>query len=140
MGTAVERMIFINLPVHDLAHSKNFYEAIGATNEPNFTDESAAMMRFSAAICVMLLTHERFASFTQRTIPNAQESAQMLIALSEDSRASVDDVVSRAAAAGGTADPNPPQDHGFMYARSFADPDGHIWEPCWMDMSAMPQA
>lgn len=136
----MERMIFVNLPVKDLALSRTFYEAIGATNEPNFTDEGAAMMRFSEAIAVMLLTHERFASFTKRPIPNAHESAQMLIALSEESRESVDDVVGRAAGAGGTADPNPPQDHGFMYSRSFADPDGHIWEPAWMDMSAIPQS
>ena len=89
---------------------------------------------------MMVLTHERYASFTKRSIPNAQESAQMLIAINEEDRAAVDDVVARAAKAGGTADPNPMQEHGFMYSRSFADPDGHIWEPFWMDMSAVPPA
>jgi Predicted lactoylglutathione lyase len=135
----MERMIFINLPVTDLARSKRFYEAIGAVNDPQFTDESAAMMRFSDTICVMLLTHERFASFTSRKIPDAHESAQVLLALSEESRDAVDSMTKRAAEAGGTADPNPLQDHGFMYGRSFADPDGHIWETAWMDMSAIPQ-
>jgi len=135
----MERMIFVNLPVKDLATSMAFYEAIGATNDPTFTDDSAAMMRFSDAICVMLLTHERFASFTKRTIPNAHQSAQVLLALSTGGREEVDDLAARAAKAGGTADPNPPQDYGFMYSRSIADPDGHIWEPAWMDMSAIPQ-
>lgn len=133
----MERMIFVNLPVEDLVVSKSFYEAIGAINEPQFTDESAAMMRFSPAICVMLLTKERFAGFTQREIPDAHRVAQVLLAISEQSRDAVDATVSRAAGAGGTADPNPPQDYGFMYSRSFADPDGHIWEPAWMDMSAV---
>lgn len=136
----MQRMIAVNLPVRDLAQSIAFYEAVGAVNDPAFTDDTAAMMRFSDAICVMVLTHARYASFTKRSIPNAQESAQMLIAINEEDRASVDDVVTRAAKAGGTADPNPPQDHGFMYSRSFADPDGHIWEPFWMDMSAVPPA
>ncbi|MCW2363611.1 putative lactoylglutathione lyase [Sphingobium sp. B1D7B] len=135
----MERMIFVNLPVTDLARSMRFYEAIGAVNDPQFTDESAAMMRFSETICVMLLTRERFASFTPRKIPDAHECAQVLLALSEESRASVDAITERAAAAGGTPDPNPLQDHGFMYGRSFADPDGHIWETAWMDMSAVPQ-
>ena len=136
----MQRMIAVNLPVRDLAQSIAFYEAVGAVNDPVFTDDTAAMMRFSDAICVMVLTHERYASFTKRSIPNAHESAQMLIAINEEDRAAVDDVVARAAKAGGTADPNPPQEHGFMYSRSFADPDGHIWEPFWMDMSAVPPA
>ena len=136
----MEKMVFINLPVRDLAHSIAFYEAIGAVNDPVFTDDTAAMMRFSDKICVMVLTHERYASFTKRSIPDAHESAQMLIAINEQDRAAVDDVIARAAKAGGIADPNPMQDHGFMYSRSFADPDGHIWEPFWMDMSAVPPA
>lgn len=135
----MDRMVFINLPVRDLARSMAFYEAVGAANEPAFTDDGAAMMRFSDAICVMLLTHARFASFTRRAIPDAREVAQVLIALSVESREAVEQVVAQAAATGGSADPNPPQDHGFMYSRSFADPDGHIWEPVWMDMAAVPQ-
>lgn len=132
----MERMIFINLPVRDLSRSIAFYSAIGAVQDQHFSDDSAAMMRFSEAICVMLLTHERFRSFTTRQIPDATQSAQMLIALSQESRAEIDALVARAADTGGTADPNPVQDHGYMYARSLADPDGHIWEPVWMDMAA----
>lgn len=132
----MEKMIFVNLPVSDLSRSKTFYEAVGATNVPEFTDDSAAMMKFSDVISVMLLTHERFSGFTPRKIPDAHETAQVLLALNEESRNGVDETVDRAAKAGGRADPNPKQDHGFMYGRSYADPDGHIWETVWMDMEA----
>jgi hypothetical protein len=132
----MEKMIFVNLPVSDLARSKAFYEAVGAVNNPQFTDDSAAMMVLSPTISVMLLTHERFSGFTSRKIPNAQETAQVLLCLSEESRDAVDATVARAVAAGAVGDPNPAQDHGFMYGRSFADPDGHIWELAWMDVDA----
>ncbi|MGD9811565.1 MAG: VOC family protein, partial [Sphingobium sp.] len=108
-------------------------------NNPQFTDDTAAMMVFSPTISVMLLTHDRFRGFTPRAIPDAQETAQVLLCLSEESRDAVDATVTRAVAGGGSGDPNPLQDHGFMYGRSFADPDGHIWELAWMDMSALPQ-
>jgi predicted lactoylglutathione lyase len=126
--------------VRDLTRAIAFYRAIGGVQDKHLSDDSAAMMRFSEAICVMLLTHTRFNSFTARKIPDATQTAQMLIALSQESRDAVDAVVARASASGGTADPNPSQDHGFMYGRSFADPDGHIWEPVWMDMAAVPTA
>jgi len=132
----MEKMIFVNLPVSDLARSKAFYEAVGATNNPHFTDDSAAMMAFSPTISVMLLTHERFSGFTARKIPDAHATAQVLLCLSEESRDAVDATVARAVAAGAVGDPNPAQDHGFMYGRSFADPDGHIWELAWMDVEA----
>jgi len=136
----MERMIFVNLPVRDLARSIAFYEAIGASADPVFRDDATQMMRISDTICVMLLTHEKFGSFTSRRIPDAHESAQVLLALSAESRDAVDETTGIAGRAGGVADPNPRQDHGFMYGRSFADPDGHIWELAWMDMSAIPQA
>ncbi|WP_242126108.1 VOC family protein [Sphingobium sp. Sx8-8] len=129
------KMIFINLPVKDLAASIAFYESVGAVRNNDFADESAQMLSFSDAIHVMLLTHERFASFTPRGIPDAHETAQVLLALSEASREDVDATVDKALAAGGT-EPNPSQDYGFMYGRSFADPDGHIWEVTWMDVEA----
>ncbi|BAV64538.1 VOC family protein [Sphingobium cloacae] len=129
------KMIFVNLPVRDLPASIAFYEAVGAVRDKDFADDSAQMMRFSDTINVMLLTHERFGGFTPRRIPNAHETAQVLLALSEASRADVDDTAEKALAAGGT-EPNPKQDHGFMYGRSFADLDGHIWEVAWMDMDA----
>ncbi len=132
----MNRMIFVNLPVTDLQRSIAFYEAIGATADPHFRDETTQMMRFSDEISVMVMTHERFSSFTPRRIPNAHETAQVLLALSAESRDEVDETTQTAGRAGGTADPNPLQDHGFMYGRSFADPDGHIWELAWMDMEA----
>ena len=128
--------IFINLPVGDLTKSMGFYEAIGASNNPQFTDDSAACMVFSEAIHVMLLTHDRWRSFTSKSIPDAHKSAQVMLALSAETKAAVSQLVEKAAAAGGKADPLPTQDFGFMFGRSFEDPDGHIWETMWMDMSA----
>lgn len=137
-------MIFVNLPVRNVAASTAFYEAIGATREPRFSDESASMMQFSDTIAFMLLSHERFAHFTSKTIIDAKTHVQTLIALSAESRDGVDDMVAKAAAASGRPDPNPVQDYGFMYGRSFEDLDGHIIEVMWMDVeaavSAMTQA
>ena len=132
----MSRMIFVNLPVGDLAKSRAFLEALGAVNEPRFTDETAACMTFSESIHVMLLTHEKFGQFTPRPIADAKAGSEVLLALSADSRESVDSTVERAVTAGGTADPAPKQDYGVMYGRSVADPDGHIWELMWMDAAA----
>lgn len=132
----MERMIFVNLPVTDLQKSKTFYETIGFTNEPKFTDDTAAAMRWSETIIVMLLTHDKWKTFTTKPIVDAKTSAQVALCVSMESRAAVDAITEAANAAGGTADPNPPQDHGFMYGRSFEDPDGHVWEPMWMDTAA----
>lgn len=136
---ASERMIFVNLPVWDLGASRRFLESIGAVNEPKFTDETAAMMRFSDAINVMLLTRDKFAGFTPRKVADANESSEVLIALSAESREAVDATIDAAVAADGSADPGPRQDYGVMYGRSVADPDGHIWEFVWMDESAADQ-
>jgi len=133
------KLVFINLPVVDLARSIAFYEAVGAELNPAFSDEAAACMVISDTIHAMLLTHEKFSSFTDRAIPDAHKTAQVLICVSEDSRDAVDAVIDRAAGAGGQADPNPKQDYGFMYGRSYADPDGHIWETMWMDPDAVAQ-
>ncbi len=132
------QMIFVNLPVTDLAKSKAFYEAVGAANNPAFTDETAACMMFSDIIHTMLLTHEKWATFTSKAIPDAHTTAQVLLCVSADSRADVDAQVEKATTAGGKADPTPTQDYGFMYGRSFEDPDGHIWEVMWMDPTAIP--
>jgi uncharacterized protein len=128
----MSRMIFVNLPVADLPRAMAFYEALGLTNEPRFTDETAACMVWSEAIFVMLLTHAKWRTFTTRPIcdPGASEVS---LALTCDSRSEVDRLVEAGAAAGGTADINPSEDHGFMYQRTIADPDGHVWEPLWMD-------
>ncbi|MEO5939057.1 MAG: VOC family protein [Sphingomonas sp.] len=131
-------MIFVNLPVTDLKRSMAFYEAIGAANNPQFSNDTAAMMSFSSAVNVMILTHERFNSFTDRKIIDAHSQAQVLLALSRESRAAVDAIVDQAVGAGGSADPTPKQEFGeAMYGRSFTDPDGHIWEVMWMDVAAM---
>ena len=130
------QMIFVNLPVRDLQKSRAFLEALGAVNEPRFTDETAACMTFSDAIHVMILTHEKFKQFTPRPIANAGLASEVLLCLSATSRERVDLTVEQAVAAGGTADPAPKQDYGVMYGRSIADPDGHIWELIWMDAAA----
>jgi predicted lactoylglutathione lyase len=132
----MSRMIFVNLPVSDLQKSRAFLEALGAVNEPKFTDETAACMTFSDSIHVMILTHDKFRQFTPRPIADATAGSEVLICLSAESRESVDTAVDRAVASGGTADPAPKQDYGVMYGRSVADPDGHIWEIMWMDPAA----
>lgn len=130
------RMIFVNLPVTDLKVSMKFYEAIGATNNARFTDETAACMVFSGTIYVMLLTHEKWATFNRKPIVDARESSEVMLCISCENRAQVDEMAQVAIDAGGTGDVNPVEDHGFMYSRDFADPDGHIWEPMWIDMAA----
>lgn len=135
----MSRMIFVNLPVSDLQQSRLFLEALGAVNEPKFTDETAACMTLSVSIHVMLLTQDKFKQFTPRPISDAKAGTEVLLCLSADSRVSVDAAVERAVASGGTADPSPKQDYGVMYGRSVADPDGHIWEIMWMDPAAAEQ-
>ena len=136
----MSKLIFINLPVADLKRSMAFYEAVGAANNPQFSDETAACMVVSDTIHVMLLTHDKWKTFTSKAIPDARASAQVLLCLSCDSKDEVINYVDMAVAAGGAADPTPTQDFGFMYGRSFEDPDGHIWEVMWMDMAAASEA
>jgi predicted lactoylglutathione lyase len=135
----MSKMIFVNLPVADLAKATAFYERIGATKNPQFSDDTASCMVISDTIFVMLLTHAKFSQFTSKKIVDARTSSEVLIALSADSRGEVDLIVGKAAD-GGRADPEPSQDFGFMYERSFEDPDGHIWEVVWMDMEAATKA
>jgi len=130
------RMIFVNLPVADLNASMVFYTALGFTNKPQFTDETAACMVWSESIYVMLLTHDKWRTFTDRPIPSTT-SSEVMLAISCESRDAVNAMNKSAAEYGGTADINPAQDPGFMYSRSLADPDGHVWEAMWMDMNAM---
>jgi predicted lactoylglutathione lyase len=125
-------MIFVNLPVTDLPRAKAFYEAIGFTNEPRFTDETAACMVLSDTIFTMLLTHEKWKTFTTRPIPSA-DSSEVSLCISCESRDEVNRLADTAGVNGGQADVNPVQDHGFMFGRSFTDLDGHLWEPMWMD-------
>jgi uncharacterized protein len=132
----MSKLIFVNLPVTDLKRATAFYEAIGATKNPQFSDDTASCMVFSETIHVMLLTHDKFRQFTPKAIADARKVSEVLIAISADSRNGVDALVDKANPAGGKADPAPKQDHGFMYSRSLEDPDGHIWEVVWMDLAA----
>lgn len=132
----MSKMIFISLPVSNLKASIAFYTALGFEQNPAFSDEASACMVWSESIHAMLLTHEKWATFTKRPIAPAT-SSEVLLALSCDGRPAVDAMNEAAAAHGGRADVNPPQDLGFMYNRNLVDPDGHVWEAVWMDMSAM---
>ena len=134
------KMIFVNLPVSDLARSTAFYEALGATRNPQFSDETATCIVFSETIHAMLLTHDKYRQFTAKPIADAHQSSQVLICISAGSRDEVDQTIDNAARAGGKADPGQTQDYGFMYGRSFEDPDGHHWEVMWMDLEAAAQA
>ncbi len=131
------QMIFINLPVSDLTASIRFYEAIGCVKNEQFSDEKAACMVLSDAIFFQLLKRDYFATFTPRPVAQPKEAVGVLMALSRESREAVDAITEAAAGAGGKADVRDPQDYGFMYSRAFEDPDGHTFEPMWMDPSAV---
>lgn len=133
------KQIFVNLPVLDLVKAKRFYEAIGAVNDPQFSDDASACMVISDTIYVMLLRHSKWVSFTKKPISDAHAASEVMLALSVDDRAAVDAMVSAAGAHGGKPDVNPVQNLGFMYGRSFEDVDGHIWETFFMDTSQRPQ-
>jgi predicted lactoylglutathione lyase len=130
------KAIFISLPVTKLAASKAFYEALGFTFNPQFSDDTTASLIWSEAITVMLHTHPKWSAFTSRPIAPSSAS-EVMLAVSCEKREQVDAMNAAAAANGGTADINPVKDLGFMYNRSLADPDGHIWEAVWMNPAAM---
>lgn len=130
--------IFVNLPVTDLERSKAFFTALGFTINPQFTNEKAACVVIGEGIYAMILTEEFFRTFIpQRSIADARRSTEVILALSADSRSGVDDLADKALSAGG-APFRDAEDHGFMYTRSFEDPDGHLWEVVWMDLAAAP--
>ena len=135
----MNKMIFVNLPVRDLKASTAFYIALGGKLNPQFSGDQVSCIMFSDAIGVMLLTHEHYRQFTKRPIGDARRESQALLALSAESRDAVNATLAQATAAGGRADPNPSQDHGFMFSRSVEDPDGNVWEIMWMDPSALAQ-
>jgi len=132
----MQRQIFINLPVTDVSASTAFYAALGAERDERFCNAETAMMRFTDTITVMLLNHARFADFTPKQVADARTHSEVLLCLSCEDRGGVDALTEAAGKAGGRTDPSPSQDHGFMYGRSFEDPDGHIWEAVWMDVEA----
>jgi uncharacterized protein len=124
--------IFVNLAVKDLDKSTAFFKALGFSFNPQFTDKTAACMIISDDIYSMLLTHEKFAAFTKKPIADAHKSTEVLTALAVESKARVHELVDKAIRVGGK-EAGEPQDYGFMFGRSFEDPDGHIWEIFWMD-------
>lgn len=130
--------IFLNLPVANLERSIEFFTHLGFSFNPQFTDDKATCMVISEQIFVMLLMGERFRDFTTKEICDTETFAEMIIAIDAESREAVDDIVDKAMAAGGL-EPSPTQDYGWMYVRSFQDPDGHLWEVLYIDESAAPQ-
>jgi predicted lactoylglutathione lyase len=132
------RLIFVNLPVRDLAASTAFFRALGFTFDEKFTDESAACLVVSEQAYVMLLVEGRFADFTTKPVVDARVSTEAILAVSAESREAVDAFADAALNAGATR-ANEPMDHGFMYGRSFNDLDGHVWEVIWMSPEAVQQ-
>lgn len=133
---AVGRKLFVNIPVADLQRSIHFFEALGFTFDPRFTDASATAMLVGEDASFMLLQRERFASFIRQPVGDPRADTQALLALGVESREAVDVMVQQAIAAGG-AHAMEPVDHGFMYGWSFRDLDGHHWEVFWMDPAAV---
>jgi len=138
MASNNSRKIFVNLAVEDLDTSVEFFTKLGFTFDPRFTDESATCMIVSDEAFVMLLAESRFKDFTKKQLADPTTSTEAILAFSAESRAQVDELADKALEAGGSP-ANDPMDHGFMYGRSFDDPDGHLWEIMWMDPSAIEQ-
>lgn len=134
----MSKQVFINLPVKDLKKSMAFYEAIGFTNNPLFTDETAACMVWSDNIFVMLLTHAKLKQFTTKEIIDAKKSVGATNALSFESKDAMNAFAENALKNGGN-EYAPMADYGFMQQRSIEDPDGNNWEPFYMDMSKFPK-
>ncbi|AUA58173.1 Predicted lactoylglutathione lyase [Achromobacter spanius] len=135
----MHKQIFVNIAISDMQKSQDFFKKLGFTFNPDFTNEQGACMVISDDIYAMLLTRDFFQGFTGKPLVDAKEATEVLICLSCESRAEVDDLVARARAAGGTV-PREPQDHGFMYAHGFEDLDGHIWELVHMAPGEVPAA
>ncbi len=127
--------VFINLPVADLERSRAFFAALGFTFDDDFSDEKTLGMEIGGHSYCMLVTHERFATFTPRPLADARETTEVLVSLQLESREDVDGLMATALGHGAD-EPREPMDYGFMYARAFSDPDGHIWEPFWLDLEA----
>ncbi|MBC7384247.1 MAG: VOC family protein [Bacteroidia bacterium] len=132
------KKIFINLPVADLQKAMTFYTAIGFTNNPQFTDETAGCMILTEEIYVMLLTHSKFSEFTKKEISNTKLTASVINCISVDSKEEVNAMLENCLKAGGQ-EPFEPKDYGFMQQRSFEDLDGHLWEVVYMDIAKFPK-
>lgn len=131
--------IFVNLPVRDLKKTIAFFTHLGYEFNPRFSDDKAACLIIGDNIFAMMVTEPYFQTFTKKKISDATQSTEVLLALDADSREEVDDMIRKAAEAGGTVY-REPEDHGWMYGHSFADLDGHQWEILYMDESRIPEA
>jgi predicted lactoylglutathione lyase len=131
------RKIFVNLPIDDMQRSRAFFESLGFSFNPQFSNDQGACMVVSEDIFVMILVKPFFQTFISKRIADARETTEVLVCLSCDSRAEVDELTAKAVKAGGR-EPRAAQDHGFMYSKAFEDLDGHIWELVWMDPNAAP--
>jgi predicted lactoylglutathione lyase len=123
--------IFVNMAVDDVARSRAFFEAVGWRINEQFTDESSACVEIGDTVSAMLHARDRFSEFSNKTIADARSTIETILAVTVDSREEVDRLTDRALVAGGSS-ARDPEDHGFMYARSFHDLDGHLWEVLWM--------
>ena len=133
----MHKQIYVNVAVADLPKSRAFFESLGLSFEPKFSNDMGACLVLGENIFAMLLTKDFFKGFTSKPLADPKQTTEALICLSCESRAEVDALVAKAVAAGGTA-PRPVQDHGFMYGHGFEDLDGHIWELAYMDPDAAP--
>ncbi|MGF6773511.1 putative lactoylglutathione lyase [Paraburkholderia sp. GAS199] len=131
----MHKQIYVNLAVSDLERSKAFFNALGFSFDAQFTNDKAACLVLGDNLYAMLLVKDLFRSFTRKPLCNPQESTEVLVGLSCESRGEVDALVAKALAAGGSV-PRAPQDYGFMYGHGFEDIDGHIWELIHMDTNA----
>ena len=134
----MKKQIFINLPVADLKKSMDFYTRIGFTNNPQFTDETAACMILSEEIFIMLLTHEKFRGFINKEIADTRKTASVINSISVESTTEVNEFMKKALEAG-AKEPSEAKDYGFMLQRSLEDLDGHLWEVFYMDLSKFPK-
>ena len=132
------RQIFVNLPIQDMARSQAFFKSLGLSFNQRFTNEQGACLEIGENFYAMLLVKPFFQGFTKKPIGDAHQATEVILALSVDSRAEVEEVMRKAVAAGATT-PNEPKDFGFMFQHGFADLDGHQWEVFWMDESAAPE-
>ncbi|MGZ4437962.1 MAG: VOC family protein [Nocardioides sp.] len=131
----MSRMIFVHLPVADLDRSVAFFAGLGFGFDAQFTHAEATCMVVNDRACVMLLSRPFFSTFTRREPVDARHQVEAILAVSADSRDDVDTMVDEALASGGTP-AGEARDRGFLYGRSFHDPDGHQWEVLWMDPAA----
>ena len=132
----MKTQLYVNLPVKDLKRSIEFFTQLGFTFNPQFTDDNATCMIIGENINAMLLVEEFFKGFTKKEISDTRKTAEVILALSVDNRAQVDELVGKAVKAGAPT-PAEPKDYGFMYQHGFQDLDGHLWEVFYMDEAAM---